>query len=1197
MLNNCSLFGAIFALLSALSCCSLAQDIIGCGGFVKSEVEIVFSLIEVKLYTRQGSLKYQTDCAPNNGYYMIPVYDKGDYTIRVEPPPGWTFEPQSVELHIDGQNDLCSKGEDINFQFTGFGVIGKVISQGQSSGPAGVTLTLKKLVGEETVKSTTSVDDGAFTFERVLPGEYFIEASHSVWKFEKSMVQVKVGRETGDAGSDLKLMGYDVQGSVLSEGEPVAGVYFLLFSSTVNPKIVKSCEQGDVAGMPHREGEFMICFVKSQKDGSFIFPAIPTGSYTLVPFYRGDNIFFDVQPQQLSFSVEQDSVLFKEPFVVAGFTVNGRVLTSPNGQGVASARVLVNGHEQAVTSADGTYRLDSMRPETYTIEVQSELIFFDPVEVKISPSAPQLPDVTASRFSVCGHVIIDRLPEGMGHSTQSRKVQVESAKTGIITTGTDGEGNFCFRLPAGTYAIKVMLSSAEEKAGLRVAPDVIDFTVKDQPLDHIKFSQFRATVSGSVECTEGCGSLHLSITSLGRSEERRVVMTSEDENGKTKFSFDNIMPGKYKVNLMNEEWCWEEKAKDIEVVDQNLNAILFRQSGYILSCHLSHDITLNFAQESKPGNVGSFNLTKGVNKFCLKEPGVYKLTPVSCHQFEQETYAYDTVHPSQLSMNAVRHRVEGRIVTQESASSIMVSVKSSLSPDLPPSVIGPLKSDKDVPAIKDPKPKTPVSGPFTYKYLYWAKIGEKLEVSASSKELLFYPETVEMTIMGDACPGDVDEIIGKRGVFIDGLVTPALADVAVTIAAKGSEDNKIEVTSDAKGSYRVGPLHSHTEYDVSAVKEGYVLTAIEGKQGQFRAFKLGQISVTVTDQAGQPLPGVLLSLSGGNYRSNQVTSDQGAMTFSSLSPGQYFLRPMMKEYSFEPTSQMTEVLEGTTGSIAISGVRVAFSCYGSVTSLNGEPEAGVYVEVVGLHKCSSSQEESKTEPDGSFRIRGLQPNCAYNIRLKAGEANQHIERSVPKSRILHVKNEDMTDVHMIAFRRMNQLDLSGNIIGSEQHLNTLKVHLYRESNPDAPIHTVSLGSTNFFYLPSLTVDNQNYVVRLDSTLQRSAYEYNLSEFTFTANTTYQHFTFEFSPQRKPIEQELSQSSFLVLPITLLVIFISYNYQKILPMFSQSAASLQSLMSPSKPSTVHQSSNQDQYDADFIAELTSVSKKKGKVRKA
>jgi len=51
----------------------------------------------VKLYTKQGSLKYQTDCAPNNGYYMVPVYDRGDYILKVEPPPGWSF---GMHVHI-----------------------------------------------------------------------------------------------------------------------------------------------------------------------------------------------------------------------------------------------------------------------------------------------------------------------------------------------------------------------------------------------------------------------------------------------------------------------------------------------------------------------------------------------------------------------------------------------------------------------------------------------------------------------------------------------------------------------------------------------------------------------------------------------------------------------------------------------------------------------------------------------------------------------------------------------------------------------------------------------------------------------------------------------------------------------------------------------------------------------------------------
>ena len=34
--------------------------------------------------------------------------------------------PSSVELQIDGKNDKCSKGEDINFVFTGFTLTGQV---------------------------------------------------------------------------------------------------------------------------------------------------------------------------------------------------------------------------------------------------------------------------------------------------------------------------------------------------------------------------------------------------------------------------------------------------------------------------------------------------------------------------------------------------------------------------------------------------------------------------------------------------------------------------------------------------------------------------------------------------------------------------------------------------------------------------------------------------------------------------------------------------------------------------------------------------------------------------------------------------------------------------------------------------------------------------------------------------------------
>ena len=101
----------LFDLINFASC-----DVFGCGGFVKSDVEINYSNVEVKLYTPHGSIKYQTDCAPHTGYYLIPLYDKGDYVLKPDPPKGWGFEPESVTLKVDGQTDPCSQGQDINFR-------------------------------------------------------------------------------------------------------------------------------------------------------------------------------------------------------------------------------------------------------------------------------------------------------------------------------------------------------------------------------------------------------------------------------------------------------------------------------------------------------------------------------------------------------------------------------------------------------------------------------------------------------------------------------------------------------------------------------------------------------------------------------------------------------------------------------------------------------------------------------------------------------------------------------------------------------------------------------------------------------------------------------------------------------------------------------------------------------------------------
>lgn len=42
------------------------------------------------------------------------------------------------------------------------------------------------------------------------------------------------------------------------------------------------------------------------------------------------------------------------------------------------------------------------------------------------------------------------------------------------------------------------------------------------------------------------------------------------------------------------------------------------------------------------------------------------------------------------------------------------------------------------------------------------------------------------------------------------------------------------------------------------------------------------------------------------------------------SPGDYFVRPVLKEYSFEPQTKTVKIQEGQTEIVNLSGNRVAF---------------------------------------------------------------------------------------------------------------------------------------------------------------------------------------------------------------------------------------------------------------------------------
>ncbi|XP_043969677.1 nodal modulator 2 [Gambusia affinis] len=1043
--------------------------VVACGGFVKSDVEINYSLIEIKLYTKQGSLKYQTDCAPINGYFMIPLYDKGDFVLKIEPPLGWSFEPTSVDLHVDGVSDICTKEEDINFVFTGFSVSGTVLSKSHLLGPAGVEVKLSQAGSEEKVRSVFTQPGGKYTFFKVLPGSYDITAFHPSWSLEKSKTAVHVSNANALAAEHLVVGGYDVSGEVRSDGEPMKEVTFLLYSATVRKEDISGCNMSPVDGADNEDRSLVyLCSTQSKNDGTFTFPSLTSGEYTVVPFYRGERITFDVAPSRMTFKVEHNSLKLEPIFRVMGFSVTGRVLNSADGEGVADATVSLNNQIKVVSKEDGSFRLENMTAGVYTIRVTKELMLFETVTVKIAPNTPQLPDIITAGFSVCGQISISRLPEGM--KQQGRYKVTLTHKALSWTTDSDPQGAFCFQAKPGNYSVHVSLPEAEVKAGLALQPQALEVSLIDRPLTDLLFTQFMASVSGKVYCLASCDDLAVTLQPVSRQGERKTVALAGSADILS-FNFDNVMPGKYKVGISHEEWCWKHKSLEVEVLDSDVLGVEFRQIGYILRCSLSHAITLEF-----------FQMAAGTRR---RRP-------------------------------ARRQRSQSLLPLQ------------------------------------------------ARKFSYWARAGEKITVTPSSKELLFYPPEVEATITGETCPGRLVDIVGRAGLFLEGRVSPELQGVEISITERGASVPLITVATNEMGAYSVGPLHSDRLYDIKASKEGFVLSPVEGTPGDFKAFALAGVTFKIISEDGQPLSGVLLSLSGGHFRSNLLTQDTGLLTFNNLSPGQYYFKPMMKEFRFEPASQMITVEEGQSLSIDITGIKTAYSCYGAVQSLSGDAERDVAVEAVGQGECSLYSEDTVTDEEGRFRLRGLLPGCKYLIQLRA-EGNDHIERALPQHRAIEVGSSDIDGVNIIAFRQINQFDLSGNIITSPEHLPTLSVKLFKSDNLDNPINSVSLGQSLFFHFPPLDRDSESYVLMLYSTLSRSQYDFTLPQVSFTSTGYHKHVTLTFNPTRKVPDQDVAQGSYIALPLTLLLLIAAYNHEKVIPLLMQLMSRFQGVRSMAQAS--------------------------------
>lgn len=264
----------------------------------------------------------------------------------------------------------------------------------------------------------------------------------------------------------------------------------------------------------------------------------------------------------------------------------------------------------------------------------------------------------------------------------------------------------------------------------------------------------------------------------------------------------------------------------------------------------------------------------------------------------------------------------------------------------------------------------------------------------------------------------------------------------------------------------------------------------------------------------------------------------------------------MKEFKFIPNSKMINVKDGETVNVELNGKRVAYSVMGSVRTLNGDPFANAVVETVAEEPCEAHQEEATAEPNGNYRIRGLQPKCEYTLRVKQGDAENGgaVDRTIPQHQRVTVHEQDIKDINFIAISPLAFVDVTARIVAStNEHYKTLRIQLYKKGNSDSPIYSQRVesplsvkGRVNpgiMVFFPRIPYDGKTYFVELTTSLSDKNFKYTLPIQSFVSNRSSIFIELDFTPEVRSTENELNQNSISAL-LLIGVIAIAFFKQEI-----------------------------------------------------
>ncbi|KAF8358881.1 nra-4 [Pristionchus pacificus] len=945
-------------LLAALAAAAHA-DVFSCGGFVKSDVPIDFSKIKVKLLTPEGHLRHEESVNAANGYYMIPVYTKGSYSIRVSAPEGWFFEPSTFDFKLDGATDKCSLEEDINFALSAFSIDGAVLSQ-NGQGPTGLTLELLK--DGSAIASTTTSEGGNYRFQAP-PGKYTVSTekgadvciSHASSHVEVKSSPVKVE-------PPLKISGYPVSIKVSSPNGSLKDAEIALFSS-VDPKL-PSC-RSVIASDKAVEGSKFVCILgNTDSKGEVHVACIAPGSYHIKPVSEG----LTFSPAVSVINVVDERV--STSFSVGGFTANGRVKVGE--KPLIGVDVLINGKSVGKTDSTGSFSVSGLKDGKVSVTARAPHTTFKTHDsLHLTTTKRTIPDIVVEEFEVCGKV--ERSSEG---GYEALKLVSEAKPSDIKSIRPDSKGEFCKFVPPGKYSIGPVATESS------LAPSNTVVDVSSAPDTTLQFTHFKTDAEVKFTCIGPCDSISLSLIS---SRTGKSVSTAK---GVDHFIFKDVSPGKYMVRLPEgSRACWEKEEVVLEVGQKKPIPAQFVQSGFTALLSLSHPATIDWQHVDQKAAKGSIEGKRGLNTLCLPAAGGYKMQISSCMVFDKPSLSLTVPSDIRLESYAVSAIVGGKINGAIPGTKIAVKSKA---------------GDREI--------TVDASGSFSFQEPL-TSASQKLVLTPLSSTHLFTPFSHSFIFDGE-CEQKIVQFESAKGIFIEGSVVPIVEGVEIEAVNK-NDKSVLKAKTDNNGKYRIGPIRRAEDMEITATKDGYAF-AEGGKHGDLKSIKLSQLTLTFEDKAtGEKLDEVMLYVRGTGEKktSHHRVEKDGQIKLTALAPGT-LIRAVVQEYELDPSTITVNTKEGEHDEKTIRGTRNAYTAFGVVREMSGAPLREVRVEALS-EQCDQHQLVAMTKDDGSFRIRGLKPGCSYKIGVHGVEGSP-APHCFPSSFNVKMTDRDVKGLEMVA---------------------------------------------------------------------------------------------------------------------------------------------------------------------------------------